>query len=370
VKRGCLIALIALPVIVIAIAGTVYYRASQSLGLSPAERIDAETLATPETRVRAVVDLEKVIPFVKGLLPATGLPLPWYASSFIGDPIADLVPYQIALQGGAGYKENAYHWTFFVNEKVLGPAVVTFARTRFDEFKQQFAANKGAPEAQLFNTIQWQDGFIQNEPRGSLVVRAALPLPAGMQNRVLNSWNVDKGASKQVIAGDNLVEVAIDNASGDLYTLIATLGKANGQSLDQVYAMPQVEQLIKAIDNVRATANLTGDDQIDIVVKTRLNTADFMVRTPFLIMATTLIDGSSALESLMSMGQKQVTPEQAQFQGLKRMFEQWGMKADYKNGEKPVFDGDTLIATYEISGFRPLLQQQVDTMVQQLASLQ
>jgi hypothetical protein len=381
VKRGCLIVLIAVPTLIIIAGAYAYHRVSQSVGLSAAEPISHETLATPETRVRVVFKRDNVIPFLKGFLPDGKVAVPWYASFFVTDPIEELIPYEAAILGGANYKDNVYGLTLFVNERVGGPGIAPLVRTAIEQQAQNFNANPQSPESQLFKLIKWQDGYISNDRRGELTMRAGLPLPAGMQNRVLRTWKIDKQPSQELIDGSSLLELAVDNKGGDLMTLIGTLGKLQGQTLDQVLmvglsgsgAPSIVEQALKSIDDIRITANLTGDDELTIIASIALNTEDFMVRAPFQAITNAVIDGSSMLETLASMGQRTVTPDQAAFKGLKHVLEPYGMDADFRNGEKPVFSADdpnTLIASYVITGFRPLIQTQLDAALQQLAALQ
>ncbi len=339
-------------------------------GLSPADPISSETLATAETRTRILVSREKLVPFLRSFLPEGALELPWYASFLVKDPIGEILPYEVALLGGADYKDNKYRLTAFVNERVLGPAVVPFARQAFAGLEERMKLAANTPEGQIFRSIEWQEGYIDNSERGKLVMTAGLPLPAGMQSRVLQSWEMDKEPARNVLEGGHLFEGVIDNTGGDLMTLVGTIGKLNGQSLDQVFAVPQVTQAVKAIDTVRLHGDLTGDDELTVVLSFALNTDDFMTRTPFLMLSQTLIDGSAAIETLMSGGQRAVMPDQAQFKGLKLMAQPYGITVDYLDGQRPVFDGNTLVATYVVTGFRPLIQARLDAALKQIAAAQ
>lgn len=377
-KRGCLIVLVAVPLIIAAAAFIAYRQANTRLGLSAAPPISHETVVTPLTRVRVVAEREKLVPFLKSFLPKEGLKVPWYASFMTKDPIEEVLPYEVALLGGADYKANVYNLTLFVNERILGPAAVTFAR---EQLAQMQASLHGAntPEAQVFNSIKWDEGFLTDEPRGAIVFRAGLPLPAGMQARVLRFWPVDKAPSKLTVAGDHLLEFVIDNGNGDLMTLIGAGAKANGVSLDQVFSAKEAEQAVLAINNIRITGNLTGDDEFTVTSTINLNEgADFRLRMAFQAVANAVIEGSSMLETLagLAAGSMQpqvaapVTPENAKFKGLRMMLQPYGIHADFKNGEKTVSDGNNLIVTYVFTGFRPLMQQQVDQALQSLAGMQ
>lgn len=370
-KRGCLIVVIAVPLLILGALAYAYSAARSTYGLSPASPISSETVATPETRTRIVLSREKLVPFLKSFLPGGAVELPWYASFMVKDPIEEILPYEVALLGGADYKDNRYQVTAFVNERVLGPTIVTVAREAFKNYEEQMRAAGNTPASQIFRGIKWQDGFIDNSERGKLTVSAGLPLPAGMQNRVLQSWQVDKAPSKNVTEGGHLLEGVLDNTGGELMTVIGALGKLQGMSLDQVFdpKAPQILQAVKAIDTVRLYGDLTGDDELTVILRIALNTDDFMTRTPFLMLSQTLIDGSSALEMLLSGGQRAVTPENAQFKGLKLMAQPLGITVDYLDGQKPVFDGNTLIASYVVTGFRPLIQGKVDEALQQLAAI-
>lgn len=369
-KRGCLIVIVAVPLLIAAAAAYAYTKARSAYGLSPAEPIASETLATPETRLRISIQRDKLVPFLKGFLPEGKAPLPWYASYVITDPIEEVLPYEIALLGGSDYKDNRYRATLYINERILGPAIVPFVRQALQQQADNMKLAANTPEAEIFRSIDFQEGFVDNPERGKLVMNLGLPLPAGMQSRVLQSWEIDKAPARNVLEGGHLIEGVLDNTGGDLMSLIGTGGKLQGFSLDQVFSSRELEMGVKAIDTVRLTGNLTGDDELTVVLRIALNTDDFMVRTPFLMLSQTLIDGSATLETLMSGGQRTVTPDQAAFQGLKRMAQDYGLTVDYLNGEKPVFDGNTLIASYTVSGFRGVIQQQIDQALQQLAALQ
>ena len=369
-KRGCLIVLVAVPLLLLAGLAYGYVKMRAAYGLAAAGPISAETVATEQTRLRLAVAREKLVPFLKSFLPGGSLAMPWYASFMVSDPLEEFLPYEAALLGGADYKDNRYRATLFVNERVLGPVAVDLVRDAMTRYADAMKAAGNAPEAMVFRSVDWQEGFIDNAERGKLVMSAGMPLPAGMQNRVLQSWEIDKGPAKNILEGGHLIEGVLDNTSGDLMALIGTLGKIQGQSLDQVFAVPQITQAVKAVDTIRLHGNLTGDDELTVIMRIALNTDDFMTRTPFLMMSQTLIDGSGALETLLSGGQQMVTPDQAQFKGLKLMAQPLGITVDYLNGEKPVFDGNDLVASYLVTGFRPLIQQRVDDILRQLAALQ
>lgn len=360
-KRGCLIVLIAVPLLILAAAAYAYYSVKSSYGLSPAEPVSHETLASGETRLRVVLSRDKLVPYLQGLLPAGGVQAPWYVSTLLGDPtkvLEEVLPYEIALLGNADYKGNVFDFTLFVNERIAGPAIATVVRQQLDQMQKAARANTADPAGEVFRTLKFQEGFIDNEQRGVLKSTVGLPMPAGMQNRVLRSWQVDKSPTTQTIAGGNLLEVVIDNKTGELMTLAGVIGKANNQTLDQVFSVPDVELAIRSIDVVRATLNLTGDDELTAVFRVALNTDDFMARMKILAAFTV------GFEGLASFGQPDA------FAGVKGELAKLGLTADYANGQKPVYDGNTLVASFVVTGFRPLLQQQVDAVLAQLASMQ
>lgn len=359
-KRGCLIVLIAVPLILLAALAYAYYNARSTYGLAPAERISHETIVTPETRLRVVLNRDKLLPYLKGLVPPTGVPMPWYVQKFVGDPgqaLDEFMPYEVALLGSADYKENHYLATFFVNERLLGPAITTLVRAQLAAQEKAVRADAKSPASQVFRSLKFQEDYVDNSQRGILRSTIGLPMPAGMQNRVLRTWPVDKSPSAEKIEGGNLLELVIDNKTGELMTIMGTVGKANNQTLDQVFAIPDVEAAIRAIDVFRAAGNFTGEDELTVVFKVSMNTDDFMTRIKILAAFTMGFEGTAGLN-------------QPSFAGAKGELAKLGLKADYLDGQKPVFDGNTLIASFVVSGFRPMLQQQVDTLIAQLGAIQ
>jgi len=360
VKRGCLIVLIAVPVIVISALAYAYYNARSTYGLAPAEPVSHDTIATPETRMRLVISRDKLLPYLIGLLPPTGIPMPWYVEQLVGGPaqaLEEFLPYEVALLGSADYKDNRYNTTLFVNERVLGPLFTQLVQAQMAEQEKRSHSEASTPSAQFFRSLKFQEGYIDNSTRGVVRTSVGLPLPAGMQNRVLRSWPVDKSASTEKIEGGNLVELLVDNKTGELMTILGTVGKANNQTLDQVFAIPDIEPAIRAIDVFRAAGNLTGDDELTVVFKVSMNTDDFMTRMKILAAFTVGFEGTVA------MGQPG-------FIGAKGELAKRGLIADYLDGQKPTFDGNMLVASFVVTGFRPVLQQQVDALAAQLATLQ
>ncbi|MBI2432221.1 MAG: hypothetical protein HYV26_05065 [Candidatus Hydrogenedentes bacterium] len=254
-KRGCLIVVILVPVVSLASAGVVFYRANQQYGLFPAEVISQEEFAQANTRLRATIRLADLQDFLKEVLPPeTQLPA-WMPFS-LEEALPQVLPYQIALLGGANFRTSEYEFTLFVNEQRGGPFIAEIINQSniFDELQ----------------VVKWDEKHLSFQRRGVLTVSGTLPMPEGMEDLVLERWTSEASKTPLTIEGGHLFEIALDNRDGEALTLWGTLTEANKQDFRKALAYPEAQSIVETLSHVsslRIQADLVNPDALKLLFR-------------------------------------------------------------------------------------------------------
>jgi hypothetical protein len=197
------------------------------------------------------------------------------------------VPREIALLSGSDYKDGKIAMTLFANERRLGPVFAKFINT--------------SPVFEKVKLIQWDEQHAFLPERGKLLLNGGLPIPDGLEEKVLEHWSHTAKGDPIDIQGDHLLEVAFDNRTGELATLGLSIAKLQGQDWQQLLQNPLVMTaipIIVAIQDIRLDADLVTDDEMSINLR---------------------IDGDQAafsLESFLNRGIQMYLIPQAQQAGL------------------------------------------------------
>ncbi len=320
-KKGCLIVLLILGVLVaggLGFAGVQYRNLNRDYGLSMAEPVSHETLVAPDTRLRALLQPDKLIGTLMDYVPQGSLEskLPSWIPMNLEESLPKVLPREVALLANPNYAAGDIDMTLFVNERRGGPAVMNWL-------------NENNPLADI-PMVKWDPALVQMPERGTLTLDAALNMPAGIEENVLEHWSHDPPAAPLSISGEHALEVVLDNRNGASMVLAATISELNGQSWEQLRNKQEfglVLGFLKAIQWIRLGADVTARDEITIKMH---------------------IDSKNNLEFIHAMA----FPE---LQNTLKKDTQLDLQGSAKWNEKQ----SALVGTYTLTGYDKLIRPQV-----------
>lgn len=347
-KKGCLVVLAILAIVIVGAAGAGYYvfnNYAQQFGLDPADAVSHETLTADNTRVKAVVKAEYVRDYILGLLPPgldEQLPSAIAFMPFLPQSVEDIVtqalPYEFAILGGADYGKQAMDITVFLNEKRGGPVIA-------DYLNQQNVAS-------ALNFINWNDAGFELPERGVVKGVGDIPIPEYIESRVRGIYPAKEGRSALAITGNNLVEILIDNADGDGAALVGLIVNEigaqglGGMTPEQILQSNEFEVFLKAIQDIYLAANITGPDEITIDL--RLATSE----------------GTGLLERMVILG----GINDQLYAQIKKLCAANNLDFDFKGGVRANWDpkGEGILTgSFVLTGFRNRIEQQIQMAVAQ-----
>jgi len=324
-KKGCIGVLIGLPLLILGGGGGALYWSESQYGWSVAEPVGHETRTVEDTRYIAVLKPAKLVSFLNDLVPKERLDLPAWLPWGPEEVLAEVLPREVAVIGGADYAAGEIALEVFINERRGGPFV--------DQRLNLAEAMANQP------VIDWEQPLLRLERRGVLTARGVIPMSGRVEELVLEHWVPKEGPSASAIEGGHLLEVVVDNRDGDGMAVLAAVLQAYNVPLDQVFADPTLQKILTGVAEVRLTANITGPDEITAHLRAPLvDDADFLTRTSILFLVN----------------------EQG-FQFMQQLFRQnLGLELNYLRGKKAELKDNTLVGHYTITGFRARIQAQID----------
>ena len=250
-KKGCLIALVAVPLLLLIIAGIGAFVADRQYGWTMADPVPHEQFAEPETRLRVSAKLDTLVDIFEATIPPGSIPS-WLPVS-AGGVIPEVLPHEIAVLGGADYRENVYQLRVVVNERRGGPVVA-----------QQLNDSGTFKDVSV---VRWDPKGMRAEGRGVLIVEGSLPLEENLETRLLEQFPTAAPAQPMKLEGGHLLEVALDNTNGDLYTIVSAMQFTNGVTMAELEENAQVKaglDMLPGIFNLRLALDRTGDDELTL----------------------------------------------------------------------------------------------------------
>lgn len=250
-KRGCLIALVIIVLVPAVLAGVGAYVADRQYGWTLADPVSHEKFAEPQTRLRAAAKLDTLVDILEQTIPPGSIPA-WVPVS-AGGVIPEVLPHEIAVLGGANYRENVYRLRVVVNERRGGPAIA------------QYLNDSGTFSD--VSVIRWDPKGMRAAGRGVLLIDGTMALEEDLESKVLEQFSGTPPAAPMTLEGGHLLEVALDNTNGDLLTLISAVQTANGGSIDDLTARMETKVALEALPglfNVRLALDRTGDDELTL----------------------------------------------------------------------------------------------------------
>jgi len=248
-----LVVLTAIGAVAAAVAG---YQLNTRYGWLASSAVFHETMATTDTRIRLAVDTLRLGKELAPYFPEdVALPdwLPWDLPALL----PRVLPREVAVLGGADFREGAYNITLFVNEQRGGPALPTFINTQ-TKFKRSIPG------------VIWEEPGFTLEDRGKLSAKGHLPLPPDLEATIRETWPADPPAEPLILQGGHLAELVIDNRNGDILTLIGALAPLWNTSFEQLRQNSMVEariELVTGITDVRAALDFASADSLVLQIR-------------------------------------------------------------------------------------------------------
>ncbi len=263
-KKGCLIALIALALLVVAavvVAGVAYAKANRQFGLTEAPAVSHETLATGNTVLRIVLKPDTLTAILDKLVPAGQIP-PFLAKmGYTPEKMLPMIlPREVAVMAAPDLATNKLNLTFFANERRGGPLLVDAINT--GNYTQ------GKKPLDNFPLIKWAPEGASLPERGAFELKGNLAIPDTVESAILKSWKPTPPVQPLRIEGTHLLEAVMDNRNGDILAIYAALMAAQGAdwqaTLKAPPAGPMIEANLPDILDVRAAADLKDFDSATI----------------------------------------------------------------------------------------------------------
>lgn len=249
-KKGCLIVfcIVALLLVIsVAVAGIQF---NNTYGLAISEEVSHATLANAQTRVRAVVKLDKLRDLLLTMLPPevqTQMPawLP-YTKEELAE---EVLPREVALLAGPNYSKNEYEITLFANERRGGPYIT-----------------KVVNESKVFDQVQivkWSPDLAILRQRGVITASGSIPMPEDTEMLVLEKWTHDAPEQPLEIEGDHLVEAVFDNRNGDAMALFNVFYSQQVPDWREKTdpAINMAVGMLPLLYTIRLEADLKGEDE-------------------------------------------------------------------------------------------------------------
>jgi hypothetical protein len=330
-KKGCLIALIALALLAlaaVAVLGIAYAKANKQFGLTEAPAVSHETLATGNTVLRIVFKPDTMTSFLEQLIPAEATPPALAKLGYTPQSLLPMfLPREIAILAAPDFASNKLKVTVFLNEKRGGPllqdAINNGTYTQGKKPLDNFPLIKWAPEGALL------------PERGNFELMGELAIPDTVETAILKSWKPTPPVEPVRIEGSHHLELVMDNRNGDILAIYAAFMAAQGQDWEAPLKDPQVGAMISGILpdilDIRASADLKDFDNANINLR---------------------VDATAEKGPSLEFVVKMIWPNI--------------LEAAAKNGVTltgdPVWDAQkgALLVDLQVSGFKPMLEKSLN----------
>lgn len=311
-------------VVIAGAAGFGYYQAEQNLGLSESPRVGFEEVLDPSVRLAVVLQPEKGLEYVKGLLPEriSQMPswLPWNLHELLDRGMVR----EAALLVAPDDATDRLNATLFVNEKRGGPAIVAQGST------QPFFT-QSAP-------IVWNTPALELPSRGLLRGGAHVPMADTVTEAVRAYWQAATNPVAIEITRNHLAEAYLDNSDGALLSIAGAMAEAYGGKVDSIMADQNARDIITTIGALRVAADITGPDTITIqlaVTPAVNSTEENQKKIPFVV-------NFLAFPFLSNEAKKR------------------GLTLEWSENKKTALVDGLITAEMKLSGFREQLQNQIN----------
>jgi hypothetical protein len=264
VKKGCLIVLVALALLVVAAIaglGIAYAKANSMFGLTEAPALSHENVASGNTVLRVVFKPDTLTSLLEQLIMPGATPPLLARLGYTPHTLLPMVlPRELAVLAAPDLAANKLNLTLFVNERRGGPAFLDAIN------KGSFTGGKKPLES--FPLIKWAPESASLTQRGDFEIKGEMAIPDTVEAAILKSWKPTPPVEPLRIEGNHHLEAVMDNRNGNILAFYAAFMAAQGQDWEAALksgpAGPMVEGNLPDILDVRATADLIDFDDANI----------------------------------------------------------------------------------------------------------
>lgn len=224
---------------------------------TPSPLVSHEKMATPTTVARAVVEPRRIAALLHKLIPwdeVEKAPISSGVKKMLKDNLEEMLPNEIAVLGGPNYESKLFDVTLFANQQQFDVLI-------------PLAGNRILPEIPF---VTWTSGLKLHEP-GALAAAGTLPLPEGLDAKLQeNGASLAAPANPLKAEGGHLFEIVLDNRNAALLALVSAGAALNGLVVEQVFAMPYMDQVTKVLSqlsDLRAQADVGPAGELIVDIK-------------------------------------------------------------------------------------------------------
>ncbi len=327
-KRVILGVLVGLPLAAIGGGALFAYNMDQKLGFRESAPISHRSLEDEGTRLRAVIEPGKLQAFVLNHLPPElAERLPSWLPMSADELIANVLPHEVALLSGSSFREGKLNFTVFVNERRGGRVL-----------EDQINAMRLPPALSI---IEYEAPLATLRERGMLVAQARLPIPEGFEERLLEQYRHEPEGAPLAIQGGHLIEILFDNRNGEAMTLAICIADAIGEDWETALdTFPKTIpgrialETLPEINYARIWGDLIDDNTMGIRLE---------------------VNATENAQVALGMGSSLGLPE------LKKLIKKQGMALE--GSAKWDDDASGLIGDFTLTGFEPIIAQQVAALI-------
>lgn len=239
---------------------------------NPSPIVSHETMATPTTTARAVIQPRRIAALIDKLVPwdqVQKLQINEGVKKMLKDDLDEVLPNEIAVLGGPNYQTNQFEITFFLNQQYYDILV-------------PMAGGQILPRVPF---ITWAKEGLKLRQPGAVAASGTLPLPEGLDATLQQYWaSLEPPADALKAEGGHLLEIALDNRNAAVLALVGAGAALNGMAVEQMFSMPgmdQVPKVVSQLSSLRVQADLdpNGALVVDIALR-KLDSAGAEVDMP------------------------------------------------------------------------------------------
>ena len=243
-KRGCMVGVIVLAVVLIALLVTALVMDRRYELLFASGRIPHEQLASPDMGLRVSIQPTQAGDYLYNIVKRKQPNVPQWA-------LLRILPYEAAFM--LEPKGDSIQSTFYVNAQRLGPQVASYIRE--------------ANLASQLSFVQWESPVPEARERGVLVMHGTLAANTTALDYARLTWREFTPSSSLPLEGNHFVEAVLDNRAGSGFITLASVLAANGVPDDQLGPESLLATLAQTLTEARVTADIVDGNEVDLTVR-------------------------------------------------------------------------------------------------------
>lgn len=226
----------------------------------PSPIVSHETVATPNTTARAVIQPRRIAALLDKLIPwdqVEKVQINEGVKKMLKEDLDEVLPNEIAILGGPNYETKQFEITLFANQQYYDILV-------------PIAGGQILPRIPF---VTWSKQGLKLREPGALAASGTLPLPDGLDATLQQFWaSLAPPAEPLKAEGGHLFEIVLDNRNAVVLALAGAGAAINGLAVEQMFTMPGMEQIPKVLSQlsdlrVQADVGQSGELIVDIALR-------------------------------------------------------------------------------------------------------